>query len=65
MQVLIEAITVGAMLAPLLLAGTMLIDITSSTQILLLGLILGILFHLFCEMVGLNAWYCRFGAACQ
>lgn len=65
MRVLLEAASVGAMLAPLVLLGTKMIDTRDATQVLLLGFLLGFLFHLFCEMIGLNGWYCRFGAACQ
>ena len=24
----------------------------------------GVLVHLFCEFIGLNRWYCKYGAAC-
>jgi hypothetical protein len=65
MQVLIEAATVGAMLAPLMLLGLRLVNTASASQILLLGFLLGFFFHLFCEVIGLNRWYCRFGAACS
>lgn len=65
MQVLIEAATVGAMLAPLLMLGLRLVDTANAFHVLLLGFFLGFFFHLFCEVVGLNRWYCRFGAACS
>lgn len=64
MQLLIEAISVGAMLAPVLLAVWMVIKPTTPQAILLMGFVIGLLFHLVCEWVGINRWYCKYGHAC-
>ena len=57
MKVLIEAVTVGLLLA---IAGMTLLDRLDFVSLFLLGAI----FHLACEVTGVNRWYCRNGAAC-
>jgi hypothetical protein len=27
--------------------------------------VVGVAFHLFCELTGLNGWYCLYGSACK
>lgn len=73
---LIEAIAVGILLVPLgylVLYGSVelskrykSIDKMDKNIKMSLGFfILGILTHLFCELTGINKWYCKKGIACQ
>jgi len=56
-NVVTEAVVVGLMLA---VAGTtFLIRIDFKSLF-----ILGVAFHVLCEVVGINRWYCSNGAAC-
>lgn len=65
MNVFIEATVVGAMLAPALAWAMHQFQPQTTVGILVIGFILGFLFHLICEAVGINKMYCRYGAACQ
>ena len=60
----IEAIVVGVALAPCILVAMRLVDPRSAVQVLLVSAIVGCLFHLACEALGINRWYCSHGAAC-
>jgi len=64
-NVFIEATVVGAMLAPILTWSMYQFNPQTTVGMLVLGFALGFLFHLFCEVVGLNLMYCRHGHACQ
>jgi H+/Cl- antiporter ClcA len=72
----IEAIAVGILLVPLgylVLYGSVelskrykSVDRMDKNIKMSLGFfILGILTHLFCELTGINKWYCKKGVACQ
>ena len=65
LAVLIEAAAVGAVLAPFLLLAMVLVKPTSAISILLIGFVLGFLFHLLCELLRVNRWYCTHGHACK
>lgn len=65
MNVFIEATVVGAMLAPALAWAMHQFQPQTTTAIVIIGFILGFLFHLLCEFFGINKMYCRHGAACQ
>lgn len=64
-NVFIEATVVGAMLAPILAWSMYQFNPQTTVGMVVLGFVLGFLFHLFCEVVGLNGFYCRHGHACQ
>ena len=72
----IEAIAVGILLVPLgylVLYGSVelskrykSVDRMDKNIKMSLGFfILGMLTHLFCELTGINKWYCKKGLACQ
>lgn len=65
MNVFFEATVVGAMLAPAMAWALHQFSPQTLTGMLLVGFLLGFVFHLVCELVGLNRLYCRHGAACQ
>lgn len=73
---LMEAIAVGILLVPLgylvLYSSVELskryksVDRLDKNIKMSLGFfLLGILTHLFCELTGINKWYCKKGIACQ
>ena len=73
---LIEAVAVGILLIPLgylVLYGSVelskrykSIDKMDKNIKMSLGFfLLGVLTHLFCELSGINKWYCKKGIACQ
>jgi len=64
-QVLIEAISVGATLA-LALGLVFILGYAPTTLMdtLIVGFIVGCLIHLGFEVLGFNAWYCKYGSAC-
>jgi hypothetical protein len=64
LQLFVEAISVGVLLAPVLLAAWYAVNPSSPWSILLMGFVIGVLFHLACEVTGVNLWYCRHGHAC-
>jgi hypothetical protein len=57
-KVITEAVVVGLMLAA---AGTTFLKKLDFKSLF----ILGAAFHLLCEMLGINRWYCANGAACS
>ena len=65
-QLLIEALFVGAMTASgLLIAIRMFGTPTTPKEIVLLGFLLGMVIHFACESTGLNNLYCSAGHACR
>jgi len=77
-QVFIEAFMVGIMtvifgtLAGVLVGPFFKIDLPAECKnwnkffVMEISLFLtGFLIHLFCELVGINKWYCKNGAACK
>lgn len=73
---LIEAIAVGILLVPLgylVLYGSVELSkryksvdrLDKNIKMSLGFFLLGILTHLFCELTGINKWYCKKGIACQ
>tara|TARA_B000000557_G_C20801971_1_gene455952 strand:+ start:148 stop:384 length:237 start_codon:yes stop_codon:yes gene_type:complete len=73
---LIEAVAVGILLVPLgylVLYGSVelskrykSVDRMDKNIKMSLGFfLLGVLTHLFCELTGINKWYCKKGIACQ
>ena len=75
-RLFIEAIAVGILLVPLgylVLYGSVelskrykSVDRMDKNIKMSLGFfILGMLTHLFCELTGINKWYCKKGIACQ
>ena len=72
----IEAVAVGILLVPLgylVLYGSVelskrykSVDRMDKNIKMSLGFfLLGVLTHLFCELTGINKWYCKKGIACQ
>ena len=64
-NVLIEALAVGAMTAVALAIARIITPINTTTKALLVGFVIGVLFHYTCQISGINAWYCKHGAACS
>jgi len=64
-NVFIEASVVGVMLAPALAWAMYQFKPQTTLGVMIIGFLLGFLFHLIWEFVGLNAMYCRHGHACQ
>lgn len=65
MKVFVEASVVGTMLAPALAWAFYQFKPQTPLGVMVIGFLLGFLFHLIWEFVGLNAMYCRVGHACQ
>lgn len=72
----IEAIAVGILLVPLgylVLYGSVELSkryksvdrLDKNIKMSLGFFLLGVLTHLFCELTGINKWYCKKGIACQ
>lgn len=64
-NLLIEALAVGAMTAVALAIARRITPIDSTNKALLVGFVIGVIFHLMCQVSGINAWYCKHGAACS
>lgn len=75
-RLLMEAIAVGILLIPLgylVLYGSVELSKRYSTiknmdkniKMSLGFFILGMLTHIFCDLTGINKWYCKKGMACQ
>ena len=64
LRLLFEAGFVGAALAVLLLISLRVAQPVSNRDILILGFVLGALFHIVCELTGINKQYCKTGRAC-
>ena len=75
-RLLIEAVAVGILLVPLgylVLYGSVELSkryksvnrMDKNIKMSLGFFILGMLTHLFCELTGINKWYCKKGIACQ
>jgi hypothetical protein len=62
---MIEALVVGAVLAALLTASSILYPITGPQDAAYTGFILGMIAHLAFELTKVNSWYCSSGAACS
>lgn len=65
LRLFLEAGFVGFLLAILLLLSLRVMRPETNRDILLLGFVLGALFHLACEASGINKLYCRSGYACR
>ena len=66
LALLLEATTVGCLLAVLLVGWTTWVGpIFSPWQAMVAGLVVGACFHLACEFSGMNRWYCSHGVACH
>ncbi len=63
-KLLVEALAVGAMTALALAIARLITPITTIREALIVGFVIGFLFHLGCQVSGINAWYCKHGAAC-
>jgi len=69
-SLILEVIVVGLLTGLLLWAVARFvplvtaIDLNAPLTALIVGFVIGALFHLSAEFVGFNAWYCRSGAAC-
>lgn len=63
--VLIEAAAVGSLLAPFLLLAMKIARPNSAISVLAVGFTLGFIFHLLCEVLRVNKWYCTHGHACK
>lgn len=68
MRILLEALVVGIMC---IFLGLLLKFIILRNQpgvdygsLMLFLFVLGFLIHLFCELTGINTWYCKNGSAC-
>lgn len=61
-QVLIEAVVVGFMLS---LFALIIPRFLTKLQLAGVLFIVGALFHLICEVTGINRYYCKSGAACS
>ena len=75
-RLLIEAIAVGILLIPLgylVLYGSVELskryktvnNMDKNINMSFGFFILGILTHIFCDLTGINKWYCKKGMACQ
>jgi hypothetical protein len=66
MQLLIEAVAVGAMLAiALLLVHLVFGPLKTVTAVLVTGFLVGMAIHILCEVSRINLWYCSHGRACR
>jgi hypothetical protein len=69
--VLKEAVVVGIMLTilgmilHLISKQIMAHDMNNNVVLAVHFLVIGILFHILCEVFGLNKWYCKHGKACS
>lgn len=64
MSVLVEAVIVGIFLGLLLALSHAIYPIRDRSSAFVTGVILGMMFHIVCEMTSVNAWYCVHGTAC-
>lgn len=65
MQVFLEATVVGIVTAVALWIALSLFQPQTLMEILATGFGMGMLIHFGFEFIGGNAWYCRWGAACN
>ena len=69
-SLILEVLVVGLLTGILLWAVArfvplaMTIDLNTPLTALIVGVVIGALFHLTAEFVGFNRWYCQSGAAC-
>lgn len=61
MQVVLEAIAVGAITAPFLLIFMSALKPRSISEFTLAGFLLGFMVHITFEIFGGNAWFCKYG----
>jgi hypothetical protein len=64
-RLLLEIFTVSMALAVMLTITNIIYPIQNTSRAFLVGAVLGALFHLGCELLGVNVWYIRNGAARQ
>lgn len=64
MSVILEALVVGAVLGMLMALSHAIYPITTRFSAFVTGVVLGMVFHIVCEMTSVNSWYCTHGTAC-
>jgi len=66
-QLYIEALSVGILtsIVGFVIQYALSLNLSSSTELILFLLILGIIIHILCEISGINKWYCENGNACK
>ncbi len=64
-SLVLEAVTVGAVLAACLAIVVRLTGPLTSSNALLAGFVLGVTIHMGFELTGANRWYCTKGWACR
>jgi ABC-type uncharacterized transport system permease subunit len=64
MSVILEALVVGVVLGMLMALSHAVYPIRGRSSAFVTGLVLGMVFHIVCEMTSVNSWYCTHGTAC-